>query len=973
MKAPVMKLISHFRLFLVFFLLILFPAQAQIPHYRKHVLPHEYEHASINTILQDKSRFIWLGTSAGLFRFNSFHYEHYDQERGEEKAVTALFEDSKGQVWVGYKNGLIARIESDSMQFPEPVQKLPKVSVTGFAEDTSGSLWTATYGEGLYIESKGTIYTINEEDGLADNYVYSIIADKKGNVWIGTDGGMMKCSFKEGTKQVQIIDASHGLPDNIVTAIAADEASGALWIGTESMGICRYDPDSEKFYAPNMDWEYGRVNQIRILQEDIWIGTAKYGILEADISGKRLYQVSRLEKDVSSAISCLTNDKEGNIWIANGTKQFFFVNRTFSFLSEIDGKPIDNVHAVLHAKNGIIWYSTGKKVFSFCQNYRGKEGKKDFQERIEFNGKNVISLYQDFTGNIWLGTFDNGLYIFNPARGKLKQITEKDGLINNNILSFAGDGHDVWLATLGGVSRCRISGKTDPGKSVVDIKNYSYENGLGSNYIYKVFVDSKKRIWFATDGKGVTLLDNGTFRNFTQEQGLKSKVVYSITEDTSGGIWVSTSDSKLYKFNGKGFTSCSPKGLTDLTISSVIGDKRGNILLVDKQGIAILNVKSETVVYHRQEAGISDIDPHLNAYYNDPEGNIWIGTQSGIIRYRRTEGQMESWPYTRINKVLLYLNQVSANKKQEFDHDQNHISFDYAGFWYHNPADVNYQIKLEGYDREWINSKNQFVTYPSLPPGHYTFKVKSSATSDFDGAEVKTYSFSIIPPFYNSLWFYFLCFFSGSGLLFFVVKRREHKFKMAERQKKKQIEFQFNTLKSQVNPHFLFNSFNTLIAVIEDDQKTAVEYVEKLSDFYRTILLHRESDVIPLREELDMINNYYFLQVKRYKNNFILKIKVPEVYLDMQIPPLTLQLLLENAVKHNVIARDKPLIVELYEEDGYLIVRNNVQRKHQHEPSTGFGLNNIGNRFKLLTDKAVKIEELPDQFLVKIPLLPKLP
>lgn len=973
MKELVMKLFSHFPLPVVFFLLILFPAHAQIPHYRKHVLPHEYEKAGINTILQDKSRFIWLGTAEGLFRFNSFHYEYYDQEQGEEKAVTALFEDSKGKVWVGYKNGRIGSIENDSIQFPETVQKLPKVSVTGFAEDTNGSLWTATSGEGLYIESKGTIYTFNDEDGLADNYIYSIIADKKGNVWIGTDGGIMKCSFREGVKQVQIIDASDGLPDNIVTAIAADDTSGALWIGTESMGICWYDPDSEKFFFPIKNWEYGRVNQIRILKDDIWIGTAKNGIIQTDISGKRLHHVSRFEKDLSSAISCVTSDKEGNIWIACGTRQFFSVNRTFAFLREIEGKSIDNVHALLHAKNGIIWYSTGKKVFSFFENYRGNEGKHDFQERVEFNGKNVISLYQDFTGNIWLGTFDNGLYIFNPATGKVKQITEKDGLINNNILSIAGDSNDVWLATLGGVSRCRISGETDPVKSVEDIKSYSCENGLGSNYIYKVFVDSKKRIWFATDGKGVTILENGSFRNFSPEQGLKSKVVYSIAEDTTGGIWVSTSDSKLYKFNGKGFTSWSPKGLADLTISSIVGDKKGNILLVDKQGIAILNVKSETVVYHGQEAGISDIDPHLNAYCNDPDGNIWIGTQTGIIRYRGAEGEIQAWPYTRINKVLLFLNQVSGSKKQEFEHDQNHISFDYAGFWFHNPADVNYEIKLEGYDREWINSKNQFVTYPSLPPGDYTFKVKSSATSDFKGAKVKTYSFSITPPFYNSLWFYFLCFFSGSGLLFFVVKRREHKFKMAERQKKKQIEFQFNTLKSQVNPHFLFNSFNTLIAVIEDDQKTAVEYAEKLSDFYRTILLHRESDVIPLREELEMINNYYFLQVKRYKNNFLLNIEVPEVFLDMQIPPLTLQLLLENAVKHNVIARDKPLIVELYEESGYLVVKNNLQRKHQHEPSTGFGLNNIVNRFDLLTDKVVKIEELPDQFLVKIPLLPKLP
>jgi len=290
--------------------------------------------------------------------------------------------------------------------------------------------------------------------------------------------------------------------------------------------------------------------------------------------------------------------------------------------------------------------------------------------------------------------------------------------------------------------------------------------------------------------------------------------------------------------------------------------------------------------------------------------------------------------------------------------------------WYHQPEEVSYQVTLEGYDREWISSKNSFITYPNLSPGKYTFRVKSSATGYFGGAKEATYSYTINAPFYNTFWFYGLCAMAAGGLLYGVIRVREQRLKETERQKKEQVEFQFQTLKSQVNPHFLFNSFNTLIAIIEEDQDTAVEYVEKLSDFYRNILLHREDNLIPLEEELRMIDTYYFLQLKRYKNNFTLVVEVPEQARRMQIPPLTVQLLVENAVKHNIISRDKPLTVRIFTDNDYLVVQNNLQPKLQHEPSTGLGMQNIISRYKLLSPKNVLVEKNNAHFTVRLPLLP---
>ncbi len=194
-------------------------------------------------------------------------------------------------------------------------------------------------------------------------------------------------------------------------------------------------------------------------------------------------------------------------------------------------------------------------------------------------------------------------------------------------------------------------------------------------------------------------------------------------------------------------------------------------------------------------------------------------------------------------------------------------------------------------------------------------------------------------------------------------KRREREATL----KREKIESQFEALKSQINPHFLFNSFNTLITIIEENPQMAVEFVEKLSDFYRSILQYREMEVISLKEEVELVKNYAFLLQKRFGNS--LALHVQNIDEQAYIAPLTLQILVENAVKHNIISKSRPLDIELNVSDGYLTVSNNLQKKMALEVSTGFGLQSIVNRYALLIDKAVLIEEGETHFTVSIPII----
>ena len=192
----------------------------------------------------------------------------------------------------------------------------------------------------------------------------------------------------------------------------------------------------------------------------------------------------------------------------------------------------------------------------------------------------------------------------------------------------------------------------------------------------------------------------------------------------------------------------------------------------------------------------------------------------------------------------------------------------------------------------------------------------------------------------------------------------------AERLEKENVQAQFAALKSQVNPHFLFNSLSILSSLVHADAELSEKFIDQLSRAYRYILEQKDNERVLLKTELEFIQAYRFLLNIRFENKFDVVVNVPEADQSRySIAPLTLQLLVENAVKHNRMSAKEPLRVQIDLEGDSLVVRNNRQLRPQSEVSTGVGLQNIINRYALLTDRPVWISENDGSFLVKIPLL----
>lgn len=191
-----------------------------------------------------------------------------------------------------------------------------------------------------------------------------------------------------------------------------------------------------------------------------------------------------------------------------------------------------------------------------------------------------------------------------------------------------------------------------------------------------------------------------------------------------------------------------------------------------------------------------------------------------------------------------------------------------------------------------------------------------------------------------------------------------------ERLVKENVQSQLESLRNQVNPHFFFNSLNTLAYLIPEDPAKAENFVQKLSKAYRYILEIRDKQLVTLEEELVFLDSYTCLLQERFGENLLVKVDAPEEILPYKLVPLSLQMLFENAIKHNVISTQSPLVIEVFVENtDRLVVKNNLQRKNQTMPSTKVGLENISRRYKLVSDHEVEVIMTQQSFIVILPLI----
>ncbi|HCY43578.1 MAG TPA: hypothetical protein DHV48_19950 [Prolixibacteraceae bacterium] len=223
---------------------------------------------------------------------------------------------------------------------------------------------------------------------------------------------------------------------------------------------------------------------------------------------------------------------------------------------------------------------------------------------------------------------------------------------------------------------------------------------------------------------------------------------------------------------------------------------------------------------------------------------------------------------------------------------------------------------------------------------------------------VKSLPYTILISFVISLIFYALGFF----------REWKYSFVQAEKLKVEMLAYKYESLRNQINPHFLFNSLNVLSDLVYDDQAMAVKFIRQLSDLFRYVLDSRDKELLPLKEELDFIHSFTFLLKTRFEEKLKIKIDV-EAKPDDYIVPMTLQLLIENAVKHNEVSEAYPLRISIHKNGDFLEVENNLQPKNVGDDSKKTGLKNITQQFAFFSEKPIKIITSDERYMVRVPIL----
>jgi ligand-binding sensor domain-containing protein len=946
------------------FMLLPFLMQAQLPGYKEYTT--EDKNARIFSLYKNSNGYLLAGTNNGLYKFDGISFHKIESNKpGIIDSITVIFGDKKNNLWVGCNSGRIAKMINGKLEYIEPEEGTPKKKITSFVQDKQGNIWFGTAGEGLYHFYNKKLYLVNEENGLSDMNIHSLAVTISGSILAATDQGINICKPNGNKVTVTNIGPAQGLPDYIVTSIFPG-SNDNYWIGLQDKGFCLYNHSSQKVTTTTITngWNKGQVNALCLAHEKLWLATQDSGLLGYSIPLQDFLPFNYAQ---SKTVTHIVEDNQGNIWFTLDNKTLAkSAGNALQIYSLYDDDFFSTIHTILVDSDNNFWTGTDMAVVKYSRKNGHYISQKYPVQGLDMK-TDITSLYQDKYNNIWIGTMGKGIYVLDIATGKTKQLNET--LTNSSILSITGRDNTICAAGLEGAMLFVLTESNTSIGSKYHCTYYNRIESIGSNYIYNVFKDSKGRVWFATDGKGLTVLQNGIYTHYDKKNGLRDEHIYSVTEDGAGKIWFSTSTAGVYCFDGKIFSNYAVKeGLSSLLISSLKVDRLGNIVVVHSDGLDIIDARTGSVSYINAAQGIEDINDDLGAVCTDGTGDVFVATKKGIVKYQALSGVKNS-PAVIIEAVELFLNDIDTSLHY-FNYDENNFTFNFTGLYYTNPDKVFYEYKLEGMYNNWQFTTDNTRAFPKLPPGKYVFKVRASLNKNFTGAQEASYIFEIAKPFWRTWWFITGITLLFSSLLYWYIKRRERQLTNVQALKNEKIKFEFELLRNQVNPHFLFNSFNTLISAIEDNPKTGVEYVEQLSEFFRNIVNYRDKDTISLKEEVTLLQNYLYLQQKRYGDSLRLSITISEEEQQhIFLPPLTLQLLMENAIKHNAVSKEAVLHVQVSIINRCIVIQNNINKKTSKEKSTGMGLQNIKSRYALLHSLPVLINETAEYFTVNLPIL----
>lgn len=917
--------------------------QAQYPLVHSLEIRLGQQRPSIVCLAQDTEGLLWVGSDIGLLRTDGERTVAI--LRSEREHVLALAPYGRGVV-AAFSSGLVLGCTAMGCDTLLAEPELATFPVRAFAVADDGGLWLATHGAGLWYLHNADLVRFGTSNGLPDLNVNDAVAIANGSVVVATDQGLAHCT-PNGVQEVY--SEAQGAPDNLVLSLTSN-TDGTVLAGTDRAGVFSWKPGGTGGRVAPLGsiWRHGAVTQLLQEQGRVWAATAS-GIVVKDV-GSFAGSYSQPGQDAAKDVIV---DRDGAVWWCTGTEFLYRAEPEVLVVPTHEGLDLRKITAICADAEDRIWFATPQGLFNHSAAFTEDASVQRIPVRVDPRTP-IVSLAAQRNGTIWVATFGSGVKAIDTA-GRVTSFTEADGLLNDNVLSVRCHENEVVVGTLDGV------GRYDRGR-------FLRADQGGTGFVYDVLPLPSGRILVATDGNGIRTIEGGTTGSGSRDE---RGTYYSLVVDHLGRTWAAGP--------GTGLCAVAETGMECIGRSQdafkadlfALGRWGERIVAFGSAGVSAFDLRTSAWMDVTAMLGLSGMEAELNAVCTDSRGGLWFACDKGLFRLDpRGKGSIMAVPVV-ITEVHLGSAAIDPLEHLETTHDRNDLSFNFSGIHYAEPGAVRFEYRLLGYDERLRTTAERQVSYAMLPPGDYTFQVRASLGQELPDHEPWTsWSFTVLPPWYGRPWVQFLVLVLSVGIVVIYVRSRERRMRLRQRLEQDRVRYQLEALRSQVDPHFLFNSFNTLVELIESEPHRAVGHVDRLSDFFRSMLTLRDKELITLREELALLNTYFGLEQERFGPAVELVLELPDAVMQHRVVPLTLQLLLENALKHNAATPLHPLRVEVSLKEGMVQVSNLRSPRMTKPRSTGFGLQSIRQRYADLDPRPMQVDVTEERFTVHIPLIP---
>ncbi len=974
-------------------------------------------HTMVKGIGQDMDGYMWILTWNGLQRFDGSRFVNFPEITNQFTLGTfhdgELFVDTTGNsIWVFTSDKIkildLSSFSISTLSTPDFLKEKLQHPANQYRNENQETWFIGESGAMAIGKDQKTIGSFfNAHPGQNNRNTVILRDPETGNLWTHnfkhfmiTDSTLHKIYASSDSLLVhpllQQLQQQFGNTNKLRYLLL--DSYHNLWISTWTKWLLRYNLDTEMLTTYSLKdivkREIGADSSVNTLlvnamyedrQKNLWMATEYAGLLRYDRAKDDFMYITSDDKRSNGLkynfnILSIFQDRDDNIWLGTdkGISIFNPYRNYFQSIQHVDG---DNASLPKHIINDVIESVQGEiLVATWGGGITVYDSQWNFIRTVHFPGPQELDLVWSFVrldnGTIWAGTQKGYIHIYDPVRKTFKTIHPPETALST-ITAMAKDpqGNILLGLNTGHMVQWRKS----------EDRFYAYNDSISTIHfsptgVKDIEVDPKGRCWVTT-AAGLLQFDSERhtytrlFRPDTldnlSEVSLEGMTLFNDSTLLLGAIYKG-----VYFFNVNSGTFSRPpieENFHTTSVYAIQKDRSGNIWLTTNFNIAKFQPDFNQYTLFKMDHSIANSSFGSCDFYELNDGRWVTFTPAELVCFDPVtigvdtikQLHVEICGFNVFEKKMLIDSFIKSRTPIVLPYNQNFFSIEFSALKYTDIQQINYFYRLTGVDKKWIHTTTkQFVDYTDLKPGEYFFEVKADNGNSVSA--VTSFALIIAPPWWGTWWFRILCLLALGSLIYFILKSRIHTIRKEAALKHRIAETEMMALRSQMNPHFIFNCINSIDAMIQSNDKyKATVYLNKFAKLIRNVLDSSKQNKITLSKDMETLQLYIDLEVFRHQNKFLATVTTDDELLqnDYKVPPLIVQPYVENAILHGLhhkMDRQGRLSVTVTRKDEqiiYVIEDNGVGRKQVNGDSlkdkNGYGMQISSDRVRLFNNEDI--------------------